>query len=160
MTIWSSQPFLKRIGFLPFTCTAYFKKSHLSAREVYKPDGMLSYLYNSFPRIYGWSCFYQPCVEPAAQNGFSAVHTLSKFALNRWGEKLSAKSKFSLRNRRPWPLVGFHSAEDREVCFQFAGGRSSSPWRNVGNNTSQLESQHTQGSASLTPHSTPLSPKL
>lgn len=57
---------------------------------------------------------------PAAENGFPAVHTLSKLALSSWGEKLSAKSKFSLWNWRPRPLVGFYLAEDREVCFQFA----------------------------------------
>lgn len=72
----------------------------------------------------------------AAENWFPAVHTLSKLALNSRGEKFSEKSEFPLRKRRPQPLVEFHLVEDREVCFQFAGGRSSSPWRNVGNNTS------------------------
>lgn len=46
--------------------------------------------------------------------------------------------------------MGFHLAEDREVCFQFAGGRSSSPWRNVGSNTAG-KSAHT---GQCIPHTT------
>lgn len=153
MTVWGSQAFIKTILFLPFICVAYFKKCHLSVTEIYKQYTWIKtgeILITTFSKPSQGFMISHVCISLEFDLACclelvpccTYFRALSKLALGNRGEKLPAKSKFSLWNRRPCLLARFHLAEDREVCSLFAGagGRSSSPWGDVRSNESRLES--------------------
>lgn len=161
--VWGSQAFIKTALFLPFMSVAYFKKCHLSVTEIYKQYTWIKthgILITTFSKPSQGFMGSHACIslgfDLACYRGLVPCCTyfraLSKLVLGNWGEKLSTKSKFSSWNRRPHLPVGFHSAEDREVCSLFSSGhgQSSSPWRGVGTKETWLESWQAQGSTSLT----------
>lgn len=124
MTGWGSWAFIKTILFLSLICVAYFKKWHLSMREIYKQyswfktDGI--HITPSLKPSHGFmgeyvcislefdlACCWElvPCC--------TFFRALTRPMFGNQDEKHFAKFKFLLWNRRPCSLVEFDLADYR-----------------------------------------------